>query len=411
MREGSVFRRCGRCDKRLPKGARRCPCGHDRATWAFIVDLEVAGEKRRQLRRQGFATRELAIAEMRKLQEERAAGTWVEPNRLTVRVYLERWIKTLALQEAVRRNTRDEWAGHVRSHLIPRLGTVLLQQLTTPQIRAAYGEMRVSGHQRTGGPLAPKSVWNIHRCLHRALADAVKDGLLKANPAAGAMALPMERPDISFWTPAQVAEFMAYVDSTLDLQHQALYRLALQTGMRRGELLGLRWIDLDLDRLRVTVRQQLARREDISAPKTRAGRRTIDLSADVVAALRAQWDAQMFQRRAWSDAYEDQGLVFTRENGTPHDPRVVTHRFANHVSRSGVKRIRFHDLRHTSAVLGLRVWGEGIDELSKRLGHTSVAFTIDTYGGLLPQRGRAVAAAFDAMLTSRDRSVTVRDEG
>ena len=108
-------------------------------------------------------------------------------------------------------------------------------------------------------------------------------------------------------------------------------------------------------------------------------------------------------RRAWDEAYQHHGLVFARDNGTPHDPRVVTHRFAAHVRAAGVKRIRFHDLRHTSAVIGLRELGEWPDEVSKRLGHTSVAFTLDTYGHLLPQRGRAVADAFDRLLAERRR--------
>src|SRR5262249_16639974 len=185
-----------------------------------------------------------------------------------------------------------------------------------------------------------------------------------------------------------------------------MYRLAVQTGMRRGELLGLRWRDIDFERRHVTVVQQLARRREISAPKTDASRRTIDLSSDTTSELTLLRDSQRFQRQAWADAYEGHDLVFCRDNGSPHDPRVISHRFCMHAASAEVRRIRFHDLRHTSAVIGLRELGEWPDEASKRLGHTSVAFTLDTYGHLLPQRGQAVADAFDRLLADRRRTNT-----
>ncbi len=158
---------------------------------------------------------------------------------------------------------------------------------------------------------------------------------------------------------------------------------------------------MDFGRRQLTVVQQLARRLEFGAPKTRASRRTLDLSDEAIEALRAHEVAQEGQRREWAEAYMDHGLVFARDNGTPHDPRVVTHRFAVQVKRADVKRIRFHDLRHTSAVIGLRELGEWPDEVSQRLGHTSVAFTLDTYSHLLPQRGRAVAEGFGRLLRPR----------
>jgi integrase len=236
------------------------------------------------------------------------------------------------------------------------------------------------------------------------LADAVKDGLIRSNPATGAMNLPRERPALQFWTSEELTTFLKWLDQRSSAHEQALYRLAAQTGMRRGELLGLRWFDLDLDKHQVTIVQQLARRNEFGAPKTRSSRRTVDLSRGIVAALKAHRDAQDRVRQVWDEAYQDHGLVFAKDNGTPHDPRVVTHRFAKHIRAAGVKRIRFHDLRHTSAVIGLRELGEWPDEVSKRLGHTSVAFTLDTYGHLLPQRGREAAEAFDRLLADRRRT-------
>lgn len=413
MRRGAIFRRCTKCKRRLPRGARACVCGHDRATWCYVVDLAPAGAPREQIMRAGFATGEAAMAAMVDAQRRKAEGTYVEPTRETLGQYLTRWHQGLTLREEVRPNTRDEWASHIRNHLIPRLGHIRLQQLTLAHIRACYGDLRESGHRRHGGGLSAKSVWNIQRCLHRALADAVRDGLIHANPAAGAVRRP-ERGEIGFWTSAQLGQFLDWIDQQAVPHDQAFYRLAAQTGMRRGELLGLRWMDVDLTAPRVTVVQQITRpRGEASTPKTRAGRRSIALSPGVADALKAHRDAQAFQRRAWAEAYEDLGLVFCRENGTAHDPRVVTHRFERHIAQAGVKRIRFHDLRHTSAVIGMREQGEWPDEVSRRLGHTSVAFTLDTYNHLLPERGHEVAAAFDRVLERRrlERRREVRSDG
>jgi integrase len=176
--------------------------------------------------------------------------------------------------------------------------------------------------------------------------------------------------------------------------------------MRRGELLGLRWREVDLEKGLLTVIQQLARqrtaRLGFGAPKTARGRRTINLSPETVNALQAVRDAQAFARRALGDAYEAKGdLLFCRDNGTRHDPDVVSKRFVRHVKKSGVRHLHFHGLRHTSAVIGLRELGEWPDECTRRLGHSSVAFTLETYGHLLPERGQNIAAAFDRLIAER----------
>jgi len=356
---------------------------------------------RKQVRRQGFETRQKAVDALHELQQTVKTGGYVDLTRQTLGEYLDGWLARLKLTRSVRANTHDEWESHVRNHLKPHLGSIRLQQLAPAQIQAFYDQLHATGHQRTGEGLSPKSVWNIHMCLRKALTDATKAKLIPSNPASALMRRPDPERDVDFWTSEQLAGFLAWVDANRDQQDQAFYRLAAETGMRRGELLGLRWLDVDLEGGQLTVVQQLARHRETSLPKTQRGRRSISLGPDLVEHLKAWQEAQAFQRRAWADAYEDLGLVFTRENGTSHDPRVVSHRFGDLEATAGVKRIRFHDLRHTSAVIGLRELGEWPDETSKRLGHASTAFTLDTYGHLLPARGRTVAAAFDRLLADR----------
>lgn len=369
--------------------------------WAFAVDVAPLGAPRDQLKRQGFGTKDEAVAAKAKLLDEKARGIWVAPERLTVSDYLEQWITALDAAKRETGSTLYGWRVCIDLHLVPRLGDLRIQQLTQPQIRACYHDLDLHGNTRTGGALAPKSVWNVHLCLTRALQDAVADGLLSANPALRARAKPKRRARVDFWTSVELGRFLAWADAERSLHDRALWRMAAQTGMRRGELLGLRWGDLHGSQVLVSRAHAKLGHEEFSDPKTEAGVRTIDLSDDTLGALRAHQAEQARQMAPWAEAYRQNDLVFCRDDGTPHDPDVTSDRFRTAVLASAVKRIRLHDLRHTSAVIGLRELGEWPDEVSARLGHSSVAFTLETYGHLIPARGRAVANGFDKLIRAR----------
>lgn len=372
-----------------------------------MVDLEPAGAPRRQVMRGGFATRAEAEAEKAKVQQDRTSGAYVEPSRLTVAQYLAGWLSGLDLRREVAGNTLDGWRICIERHLGPRIGAVRLQQLTQGQIRACYRDLQERGRADGKGGLSAKSTWNVHLCLSRALGDAVKDGLLRDNLARGAIARPRRGPELHFWTSVELAAFFRWLDATAAPHDKALYRLAAQTGMRRGELLGLRWSDIDWERGQLTIVQARPKKaySTFAAPKTTPSRRTIDPASDTMATLKVHREAQEFQRRGWAEAYQPHDLVFCREDGSPHDVDVTTARFREAITAAGVKRIRLHDLRHTSAVIGLRELSEWPDEVSKRLGHTPVAFTLDTYGHLLPKRGKEIAASFDSLLRGRREAV------
>jgi integrase len=164
--------------------------------------------------------------------------------------------------------------------------------------------------------------------------------------------------------------------------------------MRRGELLGLRWVDVDLDLARVAVRQTLVlagRQVVVSEPKTSRGRRSIALDPRTVAALRTWRAAQAAERLQWGGAWVDSGLCFTREDGTPLHPEWLSDAFAWRVGRVGLPRIRLHDLRHTHASLGLAA-GVPVKVMSERLGHTSSSFTADAYQHVTPALEEQAAA-------------------
>ena len=222
--------------------------------------------------------------------------------------------------------------------------------------------------------------------LHRALEDAVDDGLLVRNPASGARQAPKSSNEMLTWNADQLR---AFFDATEDDRHLPLWRLTAMSGMRRGEVLGLRWDDLDFEASTVTVRRQWKRGETgfvLAPPKTERGRRTIDLDGETMAALKEWRRSQLEERMAYEAEWQDdKGFLFTRKDGRLNDVDVVSQRFDRLARRAGLPDIRFHDLRHTHATLLLQT-GVAPHVVSMRLGHRSVAFTLQQYAHVLPQQ-------------------------
>ena len=394
MRTGRVFRRCTKCGRAMRPGA-CASCGCDRFTWTFVVDLAPPGAKRRQKSKSGFTTKSQAIAAMATLQTTKASGTYVEPTKLTVATYLDQW---LAARNGLRANTRRDYRVAITKHINPRIGDVPLQSLGRLQVKGLYQALAATG-------LAPKTVHNVHICLRKALGDAAEDGLVRRNVAERAHAKPKDRPEMLTWTGDELA---AFLDLTAQDRDFPLYQLAAATGMRRGELLGLRWRDVDFEGRRVSIRQQWTRQGSglaFGPPKSEKSKRTIDLDADTLAILRERRERQLFERRAWGNAYRiDLDLVFCDADGSPQDPNVVGRRFGRRVcSLSMLPVIGLHGLRHTHATLLLE---DGVDvkTVSERLGHDSVQTTLELYGHVTPRMRASAAARFGSLL-SRARLV------
>jgi integrase len=270
---------------------------------------------------------------------------------------------------------------HARLYLGLGLGEIPLQALTRQAIRALYLRLAQEGGKR--GLLSPKTIHNIYLTLHTALAAAVEDRLLQHNPADGAHKLPKDRPEMKVWSPE---EMRAFLESVASDRLFAMWRLAFTSGMRRGELLGLRDIDLDLQAGELRVAQTRIKTGQGTAygqPKTAKGRRTIALDATTVAALRKHLRAWAEERLAWGPGYQGEDLVFCCEDGSPLDPDVVSQRFERLARHAGLPRIRFHDVRHSYATAALKA-GVPTTIVSRRLGHASVSITHDVYQHVLP---------------------------
>lgn len=375
-------------------------------TWGFVVDVGGSDGKRHQARRHGFRTKKEAQEALDALRVSVTSQTFVAPAKATVAEYLAGWLDGLPTS-GLRPSTIDGYRRNV-AYLTPRIGAVRLDQLTAMHLNPVYSELLTAGRrQRTGG-LSPRSVRYIHVVLHKALADAVDQGILARNVAAKAKppSNKSTRPkEMAWWKPA---ELKAFLDFTAAERLGPLFRVAAMTGMRRGEVCGLRWVDVDLDAGRLEVRQQLlavrgdrgTERGEIQfseRTKTDHGRRSIDLDVATVTVLKAQRARQSAERLAIGAGYRDHDLVFAEVDGTPLDPESVACTFNRRVARSGLPRIRFHDLRHTH-VAHLIAAAEQPLLIARRLGHASAAFTQDRYGHLFEQAGSQAASAVAAMV-------------
>lgn len=355
-------------------------------TWSVVVDVgrDPATDQRRQKWHSGYARRKDAEAALPKIVGGLADGGYVEPSKLTLGDYLQdRWLP--AMKTRVRPSTLDSYTRNVRRHVVPRIGGVLLQQLTGDRLDAVYAALLEDG-RRDGQPLSVRTVRYIHAIIRLALADAVRWDLIPRNPAerANAPRQTRNREAMRTWTAPQLR---AFLDSRDDDRLVALWHLLASTGLRRGEALGLAWDHVDLDAGRLAVRRALVSigyQMSFSEPKTAKSRRSVALDAGTTEALRAHRKRQLAERIALGPAWQDNALVFTREDGAAMHPDRVSKLFETHIAAvDGLPRIRLHDLRHTHASLALQA-GVHPKVVSERLGHSTIALTLDTYSHAIP---------------------------
>jgi integrase len=363
-------------------------------SWRVRYDLPpdpVTG--RRREKRETCKTEKEAKATLAARRTAAEQGTAVESTRTTLREYLERWLES-AVRPTVRETTYRRHAGLVRMHVVPYLGNVPLQRLGALQVQELYDTLRsCERRDGKGGTLSPRSVRYVHVVLKQALKQAVRWRLVPYNAAEGAEPPRAVRPHIDVWDADEAARFLEAAQGD---SYGAIWEVALGTGLRKGELLALRWCDVELDRATLHVRRTLTETEegvDYGEPKTKAGRRTLKLSGESVEALRAQ-------RATRPLAIDAEALVFTSAAGTPISQRNLSRRFYALTAKAGLKHIPFHGLRHTHATL-LLAEGVNVKAVSARLGHASIQITLDTYAHWLPQMDDQAAAAIGRALGRR----------
>jgi integrase len=358
-------------------------------SWYVVVDVgRDENGRRKQKWHSGYKRRKDAEAALGQILEQLRQGTYTAPSNLTLaRFCIEEWLP--AVRPSLRPSTYESYAGNLQKHILPTLGARKLQQITPTGLTVLYGELMagtaasVEGRERR--PLSARTVAYIHGITRRALAEAVDWNRLIRNPADSAKPpKASSAPRMKTWTAEQLR---AFLDHVAEDRLFAAWRLAATTGMRRGEVLGLTWNALDLDAATASIRATLVPGPGYaprgSTPKTDKGRRSVALDPETVAALRAHRRRQSEERLRLGPDYDDIGLVFCREDGTPLRPRSFSRTFDNHVRQAELPRIRLHDLRHTHATLALAA-GVHPKVVQERLGHASINITLDTYSHAIP---------------------------
>ena len=392
----AAAQRCRDCNRRFWTARRpleNCPkCGGE---------LRETEERRRETKA-GFATQKECQAAMNKLLVAVEQQTYQAPTKATVRQYLTKeWLP--AVKATIRPSTYNSYVQHVECHIAPHIGSVKLQKLSGSQVNALYAKLAESGKTDGKHGLSPQTIHHVHACLHKACKDAVRWGQLSRNPLDAADP-PRAKGDGSremhTWTKEQLKAFLTAVK---DDRLSPLWHTIAMTGMRRGEAIGLRWSDVDLEGGRLSVRRALIpinREVLVSEPKTAKGRRVVALDSGTIEVLKGQAARQLEEQSEWDEGWVETGLVFTAENGAALDPESISRYWRQAVKKTMLPTIRLHDLRHTHATLALQA-GIHPKVVSERLGHATVSITLDTYSHAIPAMQEEAAALIAGLVFAK----------
>lgn len=446
-----VFQRCNRT---CP--ARACNANHN---WRYSIELPAVDGHRRVIRKGGFPTGKDAEEARAEVLRKHRKGTQPKNPKLTVAQWLTKWLLTQETVRGLGDGTIIDYRRHVEKYWIPAIGQIRLSELKPSDVTDTLGFIvtqrkkareEALEHNRKASaeaaeldkarvakglkrpvkaklvlvprPLGAGTVQRIHATLRAALNAAVRAEEVDRNVAAQAEKPRYRRKKVKPWQPEQLGEWL---DSITGLRMYPLFHLGAFAGMRRGELIGLSWDDVDLDNGQATVHWQITLVSYAKARKAvRAGGkpqyrvrtktadgegRTIDLDPQTVHELRTWRKQQLEEMALWGSDYQNRdNLVFTKENGEPYDPHRVYKAFVASVARLGLKPQPLHMLRHLAASL-LIAAGVDIAIVSKRLGHSKIDLTVDTYGHLIGKGGRKAANAA-ARLVPRGRDNTKNDK-
>lgn len=402
---GSLKRRC------RPKGQTRCSHKGE-CRWSVILDLGMERDPKRPdrlKRKQKWitfrGTKEEAETRHRELVRSAKRNEFVEPSKTTLAEWLREWVEKAVKPPRLAQATYDSYTRIIEIHIVPAIGSLRLQALKPLDVEDYY-----TGQAK----LAETTIQVHHAVLHGALEAAVKANLVTRNVAARASNKPKKATSEDVldhvWTAVEASAFLKTAKTAGD-QPAAFYATALDSGARKGELAALRWTDLDFATGRLTITRQLlkgGRTPVYGPPKTKAGRRTIDLAKETLDLLRVHKAHQAEIKMKNRQHYRDEGLIFAKEWGDLHGradtlggPLQVNNigqrEYDRLIKAAGVKRIKFHGLRHTCATLLLAA-GVQANVVQRRLGHAKVSMTLDIYAHVLPAQQQDAAARLGALL-------------
>ncbi len=367
-------------------------------SWTIVYDLpaDTITGKRRQKSQTIKGTKRDAERALREIITSVEQGSYIKPNKINLGDWLRQWLKDYASMNTTER-TQESYSSIVERHLIPGLGRVPIAELHAQQIQNYYAEKISKGRSDGKGGLSARSVIYHHRILSKALSYAVKMGVVVRNVANDAEP---PRADRKIMNTLSLEETKRFLDTASKTDHYTFFATLLYTGLRHGELLVLRWRNLDLENAKLMVVESGHKLHNgkyiIKEPKTPKSRRMVVLPKSLVELIKAYRADQELLRVQLGVTLSADDFVFIRPDGSPMNPHAITLAFRRSIKRAGLKNIRLHDLRHTHATMMLQA-NINPKIVSERLGHANIGITLDIYSHVLPGMQEAAAEKFEQL--------------
>ncbi|MEV2661842.1 site-specific integrase [Paenibacillus larvae] len=344
--------------------------------WCFVLDVgrdEITGE-RIQKWFSGYDKKRDAERDMAEKIKEINDGTFIEETDETIEEFMSNWL--LNKKNKVRPGTWKSYAWLINSHLIPNIGNLKLSKLKPLHLNNLYNQKLIK-------VISANSIKKLHGLIKDALNEGIGWGIISRNVASAVSPPRVKKVKFKVWNEEQLKIFL---DASSHERYYLAFELAASTGMRIGEILGLRRVDIDLENAKLSVRQSYTKGitgHDFHEPKTASGERLIALFPHTVSLIKGHLEIQEREKEQQAPIYQDHGLVIQTNVGTPVNPRNLSRTYYNILKKCDIPAIRFHDLRHTHATLLLK---RGVHPkiVQERLGHSSITITLDTYSHVLP---------------------------
>jgi integrase len=357
-------------------------------SWYYVFGYQdsISG-KRKQKKKRGFKTKKDAQAALTKALNQLNEGTYVEPSKMKLNEFLDIWDDNKKL--TVKVSTQLKYYYLLKNHIRPFLGHMPIANIKPLHISKLYSTLHEENREAA-------TIQNVHKALVNIFNEAVKLQVVTQNVVL-AVSIPKHKPrEMNIWHQEEVQQFLK---TTKDTAYELIYVLALNTGMRQGELIGLLWDDIDFEKKVIKIRHTIiaGSKKIQESTKTASSRRVIELSDTVIRLLKKHKTIQAKQSLKLGHGYQNMNLVNASLEGTPINPSNLRRNFNNLIEKANVPKIRFHDLRHTHASLMLQL-GVNVKVISERLGHASTKITLDRYSHSLPTMQKEAAAIFDQFI-------------
>lgn len=358
-----------------------------KGTYSLVIELDKSPEgKRRQKWITVKGSKKQAEKKLTEILNKRDTGNYLEPDKATLTDYLDRWIIEYVMVNLSPRSA-EGYQDIVRAHFIPEIGNIPLSQLKPEHLQRYYADKLDKG-------LSAQTIRHHHTLLHKALQTAIEWNLIIRNVADAVKPPRVQRKEMQTWNEVEIMQFL---EAAKDSFYYEIFYLALFTGLRRSELLALRWSDIDMILGQIHINRSLhilkGGKIHFKAPKTASGRRTVALPPSALLLLNEYRQKKEVESLMLNIPIQDSDLVFNNL-GKPVLPLTVSHAWSKLVKKTGLKYIRLHDARHSHASLLLK---QGIHPkiVQERLGHSSIVITLDTYSHVTPGLQEKAALRFD----------------